>query len=79
MLMAKSAKTPASFESALADLETIIQAMESGEMPLEAALAAYKDGIELLKFCQGKLSDAEQQLKVLEDDQLKTMECPDGA
>ena len=77
--MAKSAKTPASFESALADLETIIQAMESGEMPLEAALAAYKDGIELLKFCQGKLSDAEQQLKILEDDQLKTMECPDGA
>lgn len=76
--MAKSTKTPASFESALADLETIIQAMDSGEMPLEAALAAYKDGIELLKFCQGKLSDAEQQLKILENDQLKPLELPHG-
>jgi len=76
--MAKSTKTPASFESALADLETIIQAMDSGDMPLEAALAAYKDGIELLKFCQGKLSDAEQQLKVLENDQLKPLELPHG-
>lgn len=77
--MAKSTKTPASFESALADLESIIQKMDSGEMPLEAALAAYKDGIELLKFCQGKLSDAEQQLKVLENDQLKPLELPHGA
>ena len=77
--MAKSTKTPTSFESALADLETIIQAMESGEMPLETALASYKDGIELIKYCQGKLSDAERQLKVLEDDQLKTMELPNGA
>lgn len=76
--MAKSTKTPASFESALADLESIIQKMDSGEMPLEAALAAYKDGIELLKFCQGKLSDAEQQLKVLENDQLKPLELPHG-
>jgi len=77
--MAKSTKTPASFESALADLESIIQAMDNGELPLEAALAAYKDGIELLKFCQGKLSDAEQQLKVLENDQLKPLELPHGA
>lgn len=77
--MAKSTKTPASFESALADLENIIQAMDSGDMPLEAALAAYKDGIELLKFCQGKLGDAEQQLKILENDQLKTLELPNGA
>jgi len=76
--MAKTAKTPASFESALSDLESIIQAMEGGDMPLEAALTAYKDGIELLKFCQGKLSSAEEQLKVLENDQLKPLELANG-
>jgi exodeoxyribonuclease VII small subunit len=77
--MAKSTKTPANFESALADLENIVQGMEGGDMPLEAALAAYKDGIELLKFCQGKLADAEQQLKILENDQLVPLELPHGA
>jgi exodeoxyribonuclease VII small subunit len=77
--MAKSTKAPASFESALADLEGIIQAMDNGDLPLEAALAAYKEGIELLKFCQGKLSDAGEQLKVLENDQLKPLELPNGA
>jgi exodeoxyribonuclease VII small subunit len=76
--MAKSAKTPESFEAALADLETIIQSMESGDMPLDAALGAYRDGIDLLKFCQGKLSAAESQLKVLEDDQLKPLELKNG-
>ena len=76
--MAKIAKTPESFESALAELESIIQAMEGGDMPLDAALSAYKDGIELLKFCQGKLSDAETQLKVLEEGQLKPLELNNG-
>ncbi|MBV8049293.1 MAG: exodeoxyribonuclease VII small subunit [Paludibacterium sp.] len=76
--MAKPAKTPESFESALAELESLIQAMEGGEMPLDAALAAYKDGIELIKFCQAKLSDAETQLKVLEEGQLKPMELKNG-
>jgi exodeoxyribonuclease VII small subunit len=76
--MAKPAKTPASFESALVDLESIIQAMESGEMPLETALSSYKDGIELLKFCQGKLAAAETQLKILQDEQLKPLELSNG-
>lgn len=76
--MAKTAKTPANFEAALAELETIIQTMENGELPLEAALTAYKDGIALMKFCQGRLADAEQQLKVLEDGELKPMELKNG-
>ncbi|MBM2886834.1 exodeoxyribonuclease VII small subunit [Chromobacterium phragmitis] len=76
--MAKAAKAPASFESALAQLEDIIQAMDSGDMPLEAALASYKQGTELIKFCQGKLADAEQQLKILENNELKTLDLPNG-
>jgi exodeoxyribonuclease VII small subunit len=77
--MAQSAKAPENFEAALAELERIIQSMEGGDMPLDAALGAYRDGIELLKFCQGKLSAAEAQLKVLEDDQLKPLELKNGA
>lgn len=76
--MAKSAKAPASFETALAQLEDIIQAMESGDMPLETALTSYKQGIELIKFCQSKLSDAEQQLKILENNELKPLDLPNG-
>ncbi|AXK40406.1 exodeoxyribonuclease VII small subunit [Crenobacter cavernae] len=76
--MAKTAKSPASFEAALAQLEDIIQAMESGDIPLETALGSYKQGIELIKFCQGKLADAEQELKVLENDELKPLELPNG-
>ncbi|AUH50802.1 exodeoxyribonuclease VII small subunit [Chromobacterium sp. ATCC 53434] len=76
--MAKAAKAPASFESALAQLEDIIQAMDSGDMPLETALASYKQGTELIKFCQGKLADAEQQLKILENNELKALDLPNG-
>ena len=60
-----------SFESALAELEKIVASMEAGQMPLEKSLAAYKRGAELLKFCQDQLQDAQQQVKILEDNVLK--------
>lgn len=72
--MAKSAKAQRAptFESALAELEKIVGSMEAGQMSLEQSLAAYKRGAELLKFCQAQLADAQQQVKVLEDNVLKT-------
>jgi len=57
---------PPSFEAALAELEGIVARMESGELPLEEALAAYKRGAQLLQFCQSALKDARQQVQVLE-------------
>ena len=60
-----------SFESALTELEKIVASMEAGQMPLEQSLAAYKRGAELLKFCQTALQDAQQQVKILEDDVLR--------
>ena len=69
--MGKTAKAPA-FEDALAELDKIVASMESGQLPLEESLAAYKRGTELLKFCQQKLQDAEQQVRILTaDDQLE--------
>ena len=67
-----TASPPASFESALTELEKIVANMEAGQMPLEQSLAAYKRGAELLKFCQAALQDAQQQVKVLEDNVLKS-------
>jgi len=62
---------PSSFEAALTELETIVAAMEAGQMPLEASLAAYKRGAELLQYCQAALQDAQQQVRILEADTLK--------
>jgi exodeoxyribonuclease VII small subunit len=67
---AKSEQQPA-FESALAELETIVARMEDGQLTLEQSLAAYKRGAELLKLCQVQLADAQQQVKILEGGALK--------
>lgn len=63
-------KTPAptqNFESALAELEKIVSQMESGQLPLEETLSAYKRGAELLQYCQSALERAQQQVLVLEN------------
>lgn len=76
--MSKSSKPQQpSFETALKELETIVENMESGDMALEQSLAAYKRGAELLKFCQTALRDAQQQVKVLEDNVLKNFDTPE--
>ncbi|MGQ0523950.1 MAG: exodeoxyribonuclease VII small subunit [Betaproteobacteria bacterium] len=59
------------FESAVAELEKIVDSMESGQLSLEESLASYKRGAELLKFCQTTLQDAAQQVKLLENGALK--------
>jgi exodeoxyribonuclease VII small subunit len=58
---------PASFEQALAELETLVSRMESGQLPLEQSLAAYKRGAELLQYCQKSLADVEQQVRILNE------------
>ena len=62
---------PASFESALSELESVVARMESGELTLEQSLLAYKRGAALLQYCQGKLNDVQQQIRILEAGMLK--------
>ena len=69
---------PQSFEQALAEIESIVAAMEAGQLPLEQALAAYKRGAELLQYCQSQLQEAQQQVKVLEAGTLKNFTGDDG-
>jgi len=71
--MSKTAKPvpPKNFESAVAELEGLVAAMEAGNLSLEDSLAAYKRGMELTTWCQKTLADAEQQVKILENGLLK--------
>ena len=64
------------FESAINQLETIIQHIENNQIDLESALNQYKQGMELVKFCQDKLKDVEQKIKILdqETNQLKNFQ-----
>ncbi len=63
----------ANFESALADLEALVQQLESGELSLEQGLDAYRRGVGLVRQCQERLARAEQQVKVLEADLLRPL------
>lgn len=69
------------FEEAVAELESILLAMEGGQQPLEASLAAYRRGALLLRHCQQQLADAEERLRILEDEELKplTLDTEKGA
>ena len=69
--MAGKSQKNLSFEAALAELEQVVADMESGKLPLEASLAAYQRGSELLRQCRGRLDDAQQQVRILEDGSLK--------
>jgi exodeoxyribonuclease VII small subunit len=68
---------PASFEEALRELETIVTAMENGNLDLDPSLAAYQRGMELLKFCQDKLTVAENKIRVFDQGALSNVDLPD--
>jgi len=69
---APTAKEPATYEQALAELDRLVAQMESGQLPLDELLDGYRRGAELLNFCRSRLQSVEEQVKVLEDGQLKT-------
>jgi exodeoxyribonuclease VII small subunit len=53
------------FSEALAELETIVAALEGGQLDLEDSLARYERGVALLRACQAKLGEAEQRVTML--------------
>ena len=62
-----SSPTP-EFEEALTSLETLVTRLEQGELPLEQALAAFEQGIQLSRQCQASLQQAEQRVRMLLED-----------
>ena len=67
----ESPPLPERYEDALAELEALVARMESGALPLDQLLGHYQRGAQLLQLCRTRLDAIEQQVKVLEDGQLK--------
>ncbi len=65
MVMSKSKDKPLKYEEALAQLEDLIERIESGQVGLEDSLQAYEQGMKLITHCRSILSAAEQKITEL--------------
>jgi exodeoxyribonuclease VII small subunit len=65
VLAVDSKERQPSFEAGLAKLESIVESMESGEIPLAELLAKYEEGNKLLKLCEARLKEAELKIEQL--------------
>ncbi|NKI74994.1 exodeoxyribonuclease VII small subunit [Dickeya sp. CFBP 2040] len=74
--MPKKTEQPTSFENSLAELEQIVSRLESGELPLEEALNAFEQGVQLARQGQVKLQQAEQRVQILLNDDPDTALTP---
>ncbi len=73
-MTAETGQEELSFGSALAELEQIVRALESGQLELEDGLARYERGVMLLRACQEKLAQAKQRVTMLIGE-LESEEC----
>ena len=60
-----TAKKSINLEKSLADLEELVEELESGDLPLEKAMKRFEEGIKLTRGCQAALKDAEQKVQIL--------------
>jgi exodeoxyribonuclease VII small subunit len=70
---AKLSSEPAGYEQAVAELDRLVEQMEAGQMPLDQLLDGYRRGSELLAYCRGRLKAVEEQVRLLDDGQLKSL------
>lgn len=59
------------FEKSIDRLNELVEKMEHGELPLEQSLHYFEEGIELIRRCQKVLTDAEQKVQILMQEQGK--------
>ena len=60
-----SASKKINLEKSLADLEALVEELETGDLPLEKAMKKFEEGIKLTRGCQAALQDAEQKVEIL--------------
>lgn len=53
------------FEAAMSELESLVERLETGDLPLEESLKSFERGVALTRSCQSALKDAEQKVEVL--------------
>lgn len=63
--MAKKTRKSTNFEAAIAELESLVEEMEQGDISLEESLKKFERGIELTRTCQQALREAEQKVQML--------------
>ena len=61
----KAVASPQQFEEALEKLEEIVRRMEDGELSLEKALESFEEGVQLARYCQTKLDEAQKRVELL--------------
>ena len=62
------------FETAVAELEDIVSSMEGGKLELDAFIAAYKRGMELMQHCQAQLANAEEEIRIIENGETRLVD-----
>lgn len=62
------AQEPLSFEIGVQSLEKIVKLLEQKDIPLERALALFKEGVGLIQYCSNVLDQAEKQMEILLED-----------
>ena len=60
-----TAKKSINLEKSLADLEALVEELESGDLPLDQAMKKFEEGIKLTRGCQAALKEAEQKVEIL--------------
>ena len=63
----KKSPEPTNFESALAELEALVERMEAGDISLEESMKLFERGVTLTNSCQASLKEAEQKVQILLD------------
>ena len=69
-------KAALDFEQSLSELQTLVERLESGELPLEESLSAFEQGIRLTRDCQSALTQAEQKVQILMERDGELEEAP---
>ena len=61
----KTTKKQPDFETALAELESLVETLEQGDISLEESLKLFERGVTLTRNCQTSLKEAEQKVQIL--------------
>ena len=77
-----SSKVKINLEKSLADLEALVEELESGDLPLDKAMKKFEEGIKLTRGCQAALKEAEQKVEILMksaggEETLQSFDAPD--
>ncbi len=73
-----SSKTPSvDLEKAMHELEQVVEQLEGGDLSLDKSLQQFEQGVKLSRECQSALTDAEQKVQILMNEELKELNIKD--